>query len=61
MKIIVSARRAEGFRRAGKFWPPTPTEVDVDEKTLAVLKAEAQLVVVEAQKPASDNKPEGKR
>lgn len=50
MKIVVSARREQGFRRAGKLWPSTPTEVDVDEKTLAVLKAEPQLVVLEPPK-----------
>ncbi len=33
------------FRRAGIDFTKTPTEYDVDEKTLKILKTESQLVV----------------
>lgn len=46
-KLVVTARCERGFIRAGRHFPPTPTEVDVDHKTAAILRAEPMLVVVE--------------
>jgi hypothetical protein len=47
MKLIVSARSSTPFRRAGLLLAPTPTEIEVDDKTAAILKAEPMLVVLE--------------
>jgi hypothetical protein len=51
-KLIVAARQNIGFIRAGRRWGPTPTEVEVDEKTAAILRAEPMLVVVEPSRSA---------
>lgn len=52
MKIRVMAFPREkfpGFYRAGRFFPAAVwTEVDVDEKTAAILKAEKALLVEDA-------------
>lgn len=47
--VTVTAKRPEGFRRAGEKWTKEPRTVDVDAKVLALLKAEPQLTVVEEQ------------
>ena len=46
-KAIVKAVPELGFRRAGMFFSRDGREVDVDDKTLAILKAERSLLVVE--------------
>jgi hypothetical protein len=46
--VTVKAVPALGFRRAGKHWTREPQTVEVDAKTLAILKAEPNLVVEEA-------------
>lgn len=43
--VVVQARRSEGRRRAGRFWPGSPVEVDLDEATLAELRSDPQLIV----------------
>jgi len=44
MKIRVRSI-PDKFRRGGIAFTKTPTEYDVDEKTLKILKTESQLVV----------------
>lgn len=52
MKIRAIAQHREGhggFFRAGRFWSSTQfTEAEVDEATLAVLKADPRLMVEES-------------
>lgn len=46
--LRVTARPARGFYRAGRYWPPEPTEVPAAEFTaeqLGALQAESNLVV----------------
>lgn len=43
--VVVQARRSDGRRRAGRFWPGTPVEVDLDETTLAELRGDPWLIV----------------
>ena len=43
--VVVQSRLSDGRRRAGRFWPSAPVEVDVDEATLAELRSDPQLVV----------------
>jgi hypothetical protein len=58
-RVVVSSRLEGGHRRGGKLWPQTQTEVDVDEKVLAQIKADEHLVVVEVpQPPAKTTKSE---
>lgn len=55
-RVIVRAVSKQGFYRAGRFWPATNTEVEVDQETFDVLLKEPRLVVV----PAPEQKPEVK-
>lgn len=48
MLYRVHAKRAAGFRRAGRFWTAAPVLVDLDEATAAILRAEPMLDVREA-------------
>lgn len=61
MKLLIASKR-EGFRRAGRAWPATATEVDASEFSadqLAALKAEPMLTVEEAKDaPAAENNAE---
>ena len=59
MKVKVRAIPERGFRRAGMAFTREEKIVDVDKKTLEILKSEQMLVVVEMpeEKPP---KPEGK-
>lgn len=52
-KLVVSARTDTLFRRAGRAFGPKPVEIDVDDKTAAVLKAEPMLVVIEMPRGAT--------
>lgn len=54
-KIKVTAK-AEKFRRAGFEFTKTAKEIDVDEKTLAALKAEPMLIVEPAEAKKEDKK-----
>lgn len=45
MLVRVHAKREGGFRRAGRFWPASPTVIDLDEATIALLQAEPMLDV----------------
>ena len=51
MKAKVRAVPERGFRRAGMAFTRQETTVDVDEETIAILKAEPLLVVVEIPEP----------
>lgn len=56
MKVKVSSR-PERFRRAGMEFTREPREVDVDEKTAAVLEAEPMLAVERVtEKPGKTDK-----
>lgn len=46
-KLVVGSRSETPFRRAGRAFGPKPVEVDVDDKTAAILKADPMLVVIE--------------
>jgi len=59
MKVIVCSRMKGGHRRAGKFIPDGNTEIDVDEKQLAAIKADGNIVCVEA--PAEEPEPPAKQ
>lgn len=48
MLYRVHAKRTAGFRRAGRFWPASPTLVDLDEATAAILRAEPMIDIREA-------------
>jgi hypothetical protein len=50
-RVTVSSRLEGGHRRGGRLWPPAQTEADVDDKVLAELKADSNLVVVETPSP----------
>ncbi len=45
--VVVHARAEGGRRRAGRLWPGRPVVVDVDEATLALLRADPELRVRE--------------
>ncbi|MCX5828757.1 MAG: HI1506-related protein [Deltaproteobacteria bacterium] len=55
--MMISVRSIpKTFRRAGKEFTDKPRKIDVDEETLAVLKAEPLLVVeVLPEEPVTDN------
>lgn len=44
--VRVAARPERGFHRAGRFWPPTPTDAEVTAAELKVIEASADLVCV---------------
>lgn len=64
MKVEVRALPERGFFRAGRFFPHSPTEVEVGKEVLARLEAEPRLSVKRLEgkgKPADDQgKPKGK-
>ncbi|WP_394845180.1 hypothetical protein LZC95_50160 [Pendulispora brunnea] len=45
VRVRVRAFPADGFFRAGRFWPGSALETEVDEDTLKVLEAERNLAV----------------
>lgn len=45
--VVVQARASAGRRRAGRFWPGTPVETELDEATIAALEADPVLIVRE--------------
>lgn len=45
--VVVQSRAPAGRRRAGRFWPGTPREVELDEATIAALEADPLLIVRE--------------
>lgn len=59
MIITVTSKSELGFRRCGTRFTREPQEIEVDAKTLAILKAETNLIVVEAKKPAAPPPPPG--
>jgi hypothetical protein len=42
----VTARADGGFRRGGRYWPATPTDIELTRVELEQLQAEPQLVVL---------------
>ncbi|MEK6744294.1 MAG: HI1506-related protein [Nitrospirota bacterium] len=57
MIITVTSKSELGFRRCGTRFTREPQDVEVDAKTLAVLKAETNLVVVETTEKAKTPPP----
>lgn len=51
MKVTVHSKAPNKFRRAGFEFDREPREIEVDEKTLQMLKGEPMLVVVEMPEP----------
>jgi hypothetical protein len=45
--VVVTAIPTGGFYRAGRYWPPTPTEAEVSAEDLERLEAEPFLRVSE--------------
>jgi len=46
--VLVASRRPDGFRRAGRFWPPEPIRVardELDDEAWALLQADPVLTV----------------
>lgn len=60
MKLFVRAVPEAGFYRAGMHFPQGGVEVDVDEKTAKILRAERKLVVSEPEKKSDGKSDRGK-
>lgn len=58
--LQVTARPPQGFRRAGRHWPPQPIQVpagDFSAEQRKTLEAEPQLIVSEVEVDAAESEP----
>jgi len=58
VKLMVKALAKRGFFRAGRYWPPEWTEVEVEPKVAKVLEAEPMLSTKRVQASQKADKPE---